>query len=602
MPTVPIYDAPQVRPASTPVPQLNVRVPNLLGEAGAAIQEATGTLAGVQARAAHEAAQQLVQEKLNDFQRYRNGWDERISTLEGEKIKNPEFYGGESGESLSAARSRDEEAQYQKIVEGMTPLQRRMFDAHAKPAMEQGRMRTSLHETKQIRKIQLDTKDASIAIAGETAEAAVEANGNFGWEKFDEAVNTARLASRSKSQMLGMDGDLADLAEKDAVASVVKRAAKKLLNRSNSTDAQKLIESYSDLLTPEVRDEFETRAKGVNDSVIARAEANNVLARFTVNETQTMNKEAMVAELERTLGNNPTALSRALEVLNEKISTRQYDWNQANSNVAGDILLNLAQRTKGMNALLDDVINAPIPKAKKEQFMEHIRGTFRRDMIEQKQLAGLARQEKQEAADVALATLLLNPDRVAAMSNEEVIGLGPVLGERNLLRLVGEKNQMREQAQRVGKFDQKQILGYAIDLGWADKSGKAIPGTAEESGAAMEEIHRRADAEQQKLQRPLTAVERAQVVRDVMAPVRAKVPRPLLPWDTETTGPAYRFSAAEQDKAIPPELAAEFDAAVVRDLGWSPAEILRLRANKPAMWRQMLFEWERKGKKVNSVR
>lgn len=601
MPTVPIYDAPQVRPASTPVPQLNVRVPNLLGEAGAAIQEATGTLAGIQAKAAHEAAQQVVQEKLNEFQKYRNGWDEQISTLEGEKIKNPEFYGGESGESLSAARSRDEEAKYQKIVEGMTPLQRRMFDAHAKPAMEQDRMRTSLHETKQIRKIQLDTKDASIAIAGETAEAAVEQNGNFGWEKFDDAVNTARLASRSKSQLLGLDGDLAALAEKDAVASVVKRATKKLLNRSNSTDAQKLIESYSDLLTPEVRDEFESRAKGVNDSVIARAEANNVLARFTVNETQTMNKEAMVAELERTLGNNPTALSRAIEVLNEKISTRQYDWNQANNNAAGDILLNLAQRTKGMNALLDDVINSPIPKAKKEQYMEHIRGTFRRDRIEQKQLAGLERQEKQEAADVALATLLLNPDRVAAMSNEEVIGLGPVLGERNLLRLVGEKNQMREQAQRVGKFDQKQILGYAIDLGWADKSGKAIPGAAEESAAAMEEIHRRADAEQQKLQRPLTAVERAQVVRDVMAPVRAQVPGRLF-GTNETTGPAYKFSAAEQDKAIPPELAAEFDVAVARDLGWSPAEILRLRANKPAMWRQMLFEWERKGKKVNSAR
>lgn len=472
MPTVPLYDAPQVRPGQTPVPQISGSAPNYGAAVGQGLQQLGNTIEDVQLQAKHTAAQQLVQEKLNQFQQYRNGWDEQIQTLDGDKIKDPEYYGGQPGESLSAARARDTQDQYQKLVEGMSPMARRLFDQHAVPAMEHDRFRTSEHETLQIKKIQLDTQDASIAIAGDTADASVEKNGNFGWDKFDDAVTMARGAAAQKSALLGLTGDRADLMDRSAVASVVQRAVQRLLLRSNSTDAQKLIESYTDLLTPEVRNHYLERAKGINDDNTATNEAALAAAQATNIGTRNVQKGAIQAYLDRKDENGnfvlePRIRKAAQEQAEHTVSNTLTDWARADDVTLRPVYQGLFSGGSSRQELLAQIKKLPISPQAATEATNHIHSWFAQRRSEARQDAEPILTPLQKAQQNLEYYNTITDPNFAKMTNAEIVGKVKTMGLQNTTQLMQDLYTVRNNPTKINEIhlDQQIAESAAKEFG-----------------------------------------------------------------------------------------------------------------------------------------
>lgn len=464
---LPIYDAPQVAARGLPSTGLNIQAPNL----GAAIGQGLGAVASVAdqiaAKAKHDADATVVQSKLNELQAYRNSWDEQEQTLTPKQIQDPEFFGGKPGQAYADVRHADVSNQYELMAKNLTPDQRRLFDSHAIPAIETDRHRSTLREFALIKQDQLDTIDVGISTLGDAAEKSVEKNGNFGWDKFEEARTQAETLARRKAALTGADGDQA---AKEATAFLTERAAKTLLLRSNSTDAQSLIESYSEILTPKVRDYYLEKAKGINDGNTVSKAANDALLAGMNSATKTIDDTAIKKHLEAVFpleGGDPKLRKEALSEALHNASLQKETWAaQDNANLQ-PIMRALVEGKTGRNALLNQIKQSDIsPKAAMDA-TSAIHGWFAQRKAEARADAQEILTPMQKAQQALAYYQTINDPNFVKMTDAQILGKVPELGLAGTVQIMADLQAARTNPQKIHQIhlDQEVAESAAKEFG-----------------------------------------------------------------------------------------------------------------------------------------
>lgn len=597
MPQIPIYDSPQVKAQQAPNAQLNIQAPNL----GAAIGHGLQQVADIAEKARLEADKDVVQKAMNKLTEFRNGWDEHAQTLTWDQLQNPEYTGGEKGQAYADARHQSTVDQIAALASSMSENQKRMFDQHALPAAEADRHRSTLLEYELGQKNRVQQLDEAINLAGAGAEGAVEKNGNFGWDKFEESRFSAEQAARRRAEILKLNPE--EEARK-ATALMAHRAANALLMRSNSGDVQRLVESYGEIMAPEVRDQLLSRSKGINDNKTALAAANEAIRKWTDEAGQQVKIGDAEADLEAKFAEQPEVLKIAKQELHAKAQVKKHDWGQMNDKVAGDILLHLGKGDQSLAVIRQNILATDLPKTQQEKMIEHAEGFFRGKEAHARQMNALAKADLRDKQELALGALYLNRDAVLALTNEQMLGLSSTIGAHNLDRLIQYRQHLMDAAGTVRHMDEKAINQYAFELGWLDPKGKVKPGKAEDYNNAKEAIVQGVITRQNELKRPLTAEETSAEVRKVMTPTRAQVAAPWwAKWGSlgtisawENTGPAYQFTTLERNRAISAEERFKFTQYLVTEEKRDPLAVAQMMTSNPVMFTQLFAEWERKKK------
>lgn len=469
IPTIPRYDAPNVRAAGLPNASLNVQVPNMGAAIGQGVQQAAGTIAAIQQKAQAEADQQVVLEKLNALQQYRNGMDEKMQTLVGKDIQDPGKWGGQTGEAFADFRTAQTQEQLGLLSQNLTPRQRQMFDQHAIPALEADRHRSTMHEFEQIKGVRVAENLTAISLQGDAAEGAVEKNGNFGWDKFEEARFQADQAGRRIAQLMGTNPDEE---AKKAVSSVVQRTANTLLLRSNSTDAQKLIESYPELLTPEVRDHFLAKAKGVNDANAATDLGNQALTAARNNALKVIDLEKIKGMIEAKDSNgnyvySPEIRQHARSQAEHDAQVITHNWDMQDNATLQPVFRALLDGSASRGTLLGQIKNLPISTKSATEASSAVHSWFAQRRAEARADAEPIYTQGQKAVMALNYYNTINDPNFAKMTDAQILAKRPELGLQGTIQIMADLQAIRTNPQKINQIhlDQEVAESAAKEFG-----------------------------------------------------------------------------------------------------------------------------------------
>lgn len=469
MPQIPMYDAPLVRAAGLPNAGLNVQAPNLGAAIGQGVQQASGIIAQVQEKARAEADQTVVLQKLNALQQYRNGMDEQMQKLVGSDIQDPDKWGGEKGQPFADFRTAKTSEQLGLLSQDMTQKQKQMFDQHAIPALEADRHRSTMHEFEQIQKVKVGENETAISTQGDAAELAVEKNGNFGWDKFEEARFQAEQAGRRIAALRGTDPNEE---AKKAVSYVTLRTANTLLLRSNSTDAQRLIESYADTMTPEVRDHFLAKAKGVNDANAATDLGNTALAASRNDYLKVIDLEKVKSLIEAKDADGkfiypPEIRENAKSKAEHDAGVIKRNWEMQDQATLQPVLRALIDGSASRSTLLDRIRQLPIGVEAATQATSAVHGWFSQRRAEARADAEPIYSQGQKAQMALNYYNAINDPNFAKMTDAQILSKVPELGLQGTIQIMADLQSVRTNPQKINQIhlDQEVAESSAKEFG-----------------------------------------------------------------------------------------------------------------------------------------
>lgn len=430
MPQIPIYDAPQVKAQGLPDTQLRVNVPNM----AAPIAQGLGAVSAMAQEKTDQAQTTVVREKVNTLKDELNAAWTHIESLRGAQIRDPKMYGGVEGQDVTARFEEVAKGLRQQLTEGLTARQMDMFDQSALPTMTAMKQSVSQHEMKQYQVVEDATAAAAIEKNATTTynlrnnPSAVEAG-------IAEAV---RLADED-AKRAGLTPDLADMHRMKTISATLGPALEGLATGKDKNPelAKQLFEKFGSMMVPQQRQKMESV---INAQVVAtksRDLGNQAAAQYGDN------METARIWIEKQAGTDTELRDRADAEYKDLINTRQAQKRIQNEEAVGDVFSTmLATPRMTKNQIKDLVANSKVDPSHWPDVIKKVESHYFGDPTEK----ALAREARSEQRAMKFIDYLVNPDKVAGLTEKQILSLVPELGPENTLSLARMKKAMTAQA------------------------------------------------------------------------------------------------------------------------------------------------------------
>lgn len=465
---IPIYDAPQVKAAPAPTPQLRMNAPNLGAAVGQGLQQVAGGLSDMAEKARAEADRQVVLEKTTAFQEAVNRSIEAAQQVRGTDI----FKGGEEGQTFSDWQEQQLQQRRAELSGTLTARQREMFDAHALPTLTSATHRIRSHEAQQIEVIKDDTAARGIKESADAAVLAVDPkSGQLDTSAFHESLGRIMDIVRGVGESKKWTPEQLQQETQAKASAAMKATVAKLLAANNSTQAQELLESpaYAGLMTTEDQQDFLARTKNTNDRNMGTTTAHDMASKWVDKATGLINEIDAIKEIDTQFKDNPAARDHAKAELRQ-LANDTKEAVGAKENAAANLIFNM-MAGKQSRASVTRAIDA-LPEVyghTKVKLLNAAESWYKPE--------GDSQQRHVEQA-IRFADFVLHPEKLQALSDMELLKETPLLGPGFMLQLAGMKAQLNKPT--ASTIDNDDFRAAVSDLGWLKPNGQALPKFADD--------------------------------------------------------------------------------------------------------------------------
>lgn len=432
----------------------------------------------------------VMRDKLNEAYTFAEG-------IRAGQVKDPAQYGGRPGQSLTGRFEEAAKELHKEFSSGLTARQLAEFDQSMLPTMTALKSGVMKHESQQWQVME-DTeakaahlKNANLTAAVGTAEA-VEAG----------VAEAVRLAA-DDARRFGLDKTAAEMHQLASTSGVVGPTISRLLKNGRSEQAKVLFEQYRMLMLPQERERIQD---DLDVSVIANR------GRFLANTAASKFGEDLTAArswIEAQAGDDDKLRAKADQEflsLFQIARTQKQVQEQEAVGAAFDAAIQARNQGRVMTPSQIDslIVETGVRGDHRITVGKQIEYLFRGDPQER----AMAREARAEQRAVKLIEYLVNPEKVAALSEKQIYAMVPELGPENALSLARMKKQMQVQA---GQLDiPGQVLSAVIkETGMdANKGGDAKKIAAAKLSAEQEIL-----ARQGQKGMPLDDVEKTKILK-----------------------------------------------------------------------------------------
>lgn len=510
MPTVPIYQTPQVSPSQLPSPFVQGLTPRELGEGNQGVQatenmgRALQGLGNELTREEVDAQNKANQVQHTDFVNFAKqsgmatitnfsqlqGKDAMVAQDDSGAPVNPIDTYAEKLKTVLDARIDTLGNDAQKLAARQT----------ADGILSDFVINAGSHQSREYKRYQNGVNDTTIATATQQMQ-------QFALQpdKTQEAIGGIRAAVAQKLE--GMAPEQIALAQQGAVSTAHVKAIETLLDNQDTVNAQRYFKTWKDDLTP--------NAEAKVQKALTQADAGNAAisavdgiwaAHGPADYNAPVDLFAMEKAVRDAFPTDATKRNAAMAEVRSRANAFEYSMRQ---NEAANVNAVMKNYDNGNGMSYAQLIQTPqflqLPGDKQEQIKEHITSASRGNQRELEQQNYATYQD-----------YLSDTDKLAQMSNDEIQALTPQIGNRLTTNLIQARNRLNTAAGKTSADIDKSDFDTNINLMGLDPATKS---TSQKALIGM--IHDRVNSllteAQAAKKAPLSRSERNDIMRQEMA-------------------------------------------------------------------------------------
>ena len=513
MPTVPVYNGPQVSPGALPPARVDApEMPNMAGrqaqQLGAALQNAGQGLGQVAQEMAQQANQSRIDDGMNQLVKARTDMQVEASQLKGRNaLERPD------GKSLA-----DEYTEkLQKVANQISgtlgnDAQRQAFQHHAMQLQQHFYGTLSSHMVEQQK-----------VFRGETQKSTIDTAVNQGvllWG--DEGMRQQSLGAISKTvdQMSvdnGWDKTIKDAAMAEAVSPLHVGIMKSMIQGGMASKAREYYDANSAGMTLQARASMQSVLKEAGDSQVAEEKADAVWAGMG---PKGVNDPVRIFDMEQAmreqLKDNPDALKKGIDGLRQRAQALNAQQTEMK-----------AQNVAGVWKLIDS--GTPMRNVQRSDAWLSLTDTERHTLRKQLESESTARASHEltimqrnerlnfmRNGDKFLTAT--DPDVLSKMSRAQVEAMRGDFGMEATQHLLAKWDTLQKPGKVIeARFDKEDFDQVADSLGLKPFAKDSSEDHKRALGTLKYRIEQMVDLQQRDLKRPLDRQEKMNLMRQEMA-------------------------------------------------------------------------------------
>jgi hypothetical protein len=329
------------------------------------------------------------------------------------------------------------------------------------------------------------------------------------------SIDRVATNTRTFAKNQGLSGEQLDIAVKEATSKMHGTVINRMLEANNATAAKAYYEANKDSITEKEGKALRKMIQSDSDAIEAQDAVDNVIKAFGPEEDdEAFNLDAMAAQIRDAYKNNPEVQAKALSMLKERASERDYSIRQRDYQTKGGIWKRVIDGGR-----ISDIQKSPEFK--------RLDGETQKNLLNS--IEAYQKDDGESSIDryADYWAVASNPQALAQMSDAQIFAMAPKIGTSLVKQLLGDKQKLlnSEEKVREATIDSDAVRFYARDAG--------LDPNNEKDKITIGEIEYRAknliDAEQQKLGRPLRREEKDMILKRLLVEVPVRVQNRIFP-------------------------------------------------------------------------
>jgi hypothetical protein len=322
------------------------------------------------------------------------------------------------------------------------------------------------------------------------------------------SIDRVKSNTRAYAQNQGLSGEALETTVKEATGKMHGVVIGRLLESGRATDAKSYYEANQDAIPQKDAEKIRKLIKADTDSQEAQEAVDNVIKAFGPQDDEdSFNLDEMAAQIRDSYKDKPDVQAKALTMLKERASERDYSIKQRDYQTKGGIWKQVINGGR-----ISDIQNSPEFK--------RLDGTTQASLL--KSIEAYQKDDGESSLDkyADYWAVASNPQALSKMSDAQIFAMAPKIGTSLVKQLLKDKVALGKTETKVFDVtvdnDMMKSLASAGGVDINSKDGKKLLGELEYRSKLLIE------AEQQNRGRKLTLEEKQKVIKRlfVEVPVR----------------------------------------------------------------------------------
>lgn len=360
-------------------------------------------------------------------------------------------------------------------------------------------------------------------------------NAEMRQQSLDRVATNTRIFARDQ----GLAGEQLDIAVKEATSKMHGVVINRMLEAGNATAAKEYYELNKDAITEKEGKAMRKAIKSDSDMMEAQEAVDNVIKGFgPEDDDEAFNLDAMASEIRSMYRDKPDVQAKALSMLKERASERDYSIRQRDYQTTGGIWKRVID-----GARISDIQKTPEFK--------RLDGKSQADLIGSIERFQGDKGENNMERYAEYWAIASNPQALVQMSDAQIFAMTPKLGDTLTKKLLNDRQSLisGQDKVRAATIDNDQFKF------WANQSGiNTSPKKGSDDEKVLGELKYRAetliDSQQRALGRELRREEKDDIMKRLLVEVPVNYRTTFLGFDTGTTTERKRLFEVKDPRAI----------------------------------------------------